>query len=232
MSHNSVKIFSIGDSALTVDFGNEILIALNQKAIELSNHFRQNPFTGLIETVPAYASTSIFYDLIEVRRQFPDFPTAFEAVKSLVENALKTLNETTGTDAKLIEISVSFAEKDAPDLPEIAGSANISSEEVIEIFTSQTYRVFMLGFLPGFAYMGEVDERIAVPRHRTPRQKVAKGSVGIAGRQTGIYSLESPGGWQIIGRADVELFSPNSDPLCFLQPGDSVRFVNRRLLEE
>jgi len=226
VSANSIIIFPLGDSALAVEFGSEISVALNKKAIVLSDHFKQNPFAGFIETVPAYASTAIFYDLIEVRRQFPEFSTAFDAVKSLAENALKNLNEATSDDARLIEIPVSFDGNDAPDLPEIARSANIDSEEIIEIFTSRTYHVFMLGFLPGFAYMGEVDERIAVPRHKTPRAKVAKGSVGIAGRQTGIYPFESPGGWQIIGRTDVELFSPNSDPPCFLHPGDSVRFVN------
>jgi KipI family sensor histidine kinase inhibitor len=125
----------------------------------------------------------------------------------------------------LIEIPVSFTGGNAPDLADIAKSASMTVEKVVELFTSRTYRVFMLGFLPGFAYMGEVGERIAVPRHKTPRQKVAKGSVGIAGRQTGIYSLESPGGWRIIGRTDTELFSPDNDPPCFLRPGDSVRFV-------
>lgn len=229
MHANNVNIFPLGDSSLTVEFGREISVPLNKKAIALSNHFKQNPFAGFIETVPAYASTTIFYDFIEIRRHYPEFPTAFDAVKSLAENALKNLNETTLDDARLIEIPVSFGANDGPDLPEIARSANIDAEEVIEIFTSKTYRVFMLGFLPGFAYMGEVDERIAVLRHKTPRQKVAKGSVGIAGSQTGIYSLGSPGGWQIIGRTDVELFSPDKDQPCFLQAGDNINFVKANI---
>jgi len=99
---------------------------------------------------------------------------------------------------------------------------------LIDLFTSATYRVYMLGFLPGFAYMGEVDERIAAPRRDSPRLKVPKGSVGIAGKQTGIYPLESPGGWQIIGRSKVEMFSPNADEPCFLRAGDEVRFVRAK----
>jgi inhibitor of KinA len=227
VSANSVKIFPLGDSALTVEFGSEISLHLNQKAIALSNHFTQDPFAGFIESAPAYASTTIFYDLVEVRRQYPEFQTAFDAVKIFAESAITILEKFENDDVRLLEIPLSFAGDDAPDLADVAKSSDMKAEEVIELFTSQTYRVFMLGFLPGFAYMGEVDKRIAVPRHKTPRAKVAKGSVGIAGRQTGIYSLESPGGWQIIGRADVELFDRENEPPCFLRPGDSVRFVNR-----
>jgi inhibitor of KinA len=221
-----MKIFPLGDNALTVEFGSEISFDLNQKAIALSNYFKQDPFKGFIETVPAYASTTIFYDLIEVRRQYPNFQTAFEAVKTFAERTLEQLNDASDLEGRSIEIPVDFSERNALDLARIAESAQLTPQQVIDIFTSKNYRVFMLGFLPGFSYMGEVDERIAVPRRESPRTKVPKGSVGIAGRQTGIYSLESPGGWQIIGRTDVELFSPVSDPPCFLQPGDTVRFIN------
>jgi inhibitor of KinA len=100
----------------------------------------------------------------------------------------------------------------------------LQTSEVVEIFTATTYRVYMLGFLPGFAYMGEVDARIATPRRSSPRTKTPKGSVGIAGKQTGIYPLESPGGWQIIGATDVELFTPESESQTFLQAGDTVKF--------
>ncbi|HEX9927079.1 MAG TPA: 5-oxoprolinase subunit PxpB, partial [Pyrinomonadaceae bacterium] len=110
------------------------------------------------------------------------------------------------------------------DLDFIAAEKNLSSEEIIEIFLAATYRVFMLGFLPGFAYLGEVAEKIAVPRKQSPRLQVPAGSVGIAGRQTGIYSLASPGGWQIIGRTPLEMFNPDNQPPTRLQPGDRVRF--------
>jgi len=109
----------------------------------------------------------------------------------------------------------------------VAAKAGLSADAVVDLFTGTSYRVYMIGFLPGFAYMGEVDERIAVPRRSSPRLKVPKGSVGIAGRQTGIYPLESPGGWQIIGRTEVELFTPDDHSPCLLRPGDNVRFVPR-----
>jgi KipI family sensor histidine kinase inhibitor len=112
----------------------------------------------------------------------------------------------------------------APDLELIAAENNISSDDVIEIFLGREYRVFMLGFLPGFSYMGEVDDRIATPRKQVPRSKVPRGSIGIAGKQTGIYSLESPGGWQILGRTPLELFTPEAESPAFLRAGDNVKF--------
>jgi KipI family sensor histidine kinase inhibitor len=120
---------------------------------------------------------------------------------------------------------VRFDDGSAPDLGFVAESSGLSREKVIEIFVSVTYRVYMLGFLPGFSYMGEVDDRIATERKETPRLSVPKGSVGIAGKQTGIYSLESPGGWQIIGRTTAKLFTPRAERPSLLQPGDQVRFV-------
>jgi KipI family sensor histidine kinase inhibitor len=120
-----------------------------------------------------------------------------------------------------MEIPVDFGGEDLNVVAEFSG---LSTSGVVEIFLSRQYRVYMLGFLPGFAYMGEVDERIAVPRRATPRTKVPKGSVGIAGKQTGIYPFESPGGWQIIGRTPVEMFAPDREEPCLLRPGDIVRF--------
>jgi inhibitor of KinA len=222
-----MKIFPLGENALTIEFGTTISVELNNRALQFASHFEQNTFNGFIEAVPAYASTTIFYDPVAVRRDFPKFPTAFEAVRHLADDAGLHLVEPSDTYSRLIEILVSFDEDSAPDLEYVAENAKLRPAEVIEIFTSRIYRVYMLGFLPGFAYMGEVDERIAVPRKETPRLKVPKGSVGIAGQQTGIYPLESPGGWQIIGRTDLEMFTPDSEFLCLLQPGDIVRFIDR-----
>ncbi|MFN0138930.1 MAG: 5-oxoprolinase subunit PxpB [Pyrinomonadaceae bacterium] len=225
MTDGSFRMFPLGDSALTIEFGNTISVDLNRRAIALAGHFQQNPFPGFIESVPAYASTTLFYDLLEVRREFAGFPSAFEAVRSLAVEALNNLNSLQNETPRLIEIPVHFDAESAPDLEFVAKRVDLSSSDVIDIFTAVTYRVFMLGFLPGFTYMGEVDERIATPRLETPRTRVPKGSVGIAGRQTGIYSLRCPGGWQIIGRTDVEMFTPDEKLPSLLQPGDEVRFV-------
>ena len=218
------KIFPLGDTALTVSFGNKISPELNDFVLKFAQFFEQNQFSGLIETIPAYASLSIFYDVLIIGKTFPEFSTAFSAVKSFAENALQNLNEISEKKSRLVKIPVSFDEKFALDLEFVAATNNLTPKEIIKIFTAQTYRVYMLGFLPGFAYMGEVDEKIAAPRKTSPRLKVPKGSVGIAGKQTGIYSLESPGGWQIIGRTNIELFTPEAAAPTFLQAGDLVKF--------
>lgn len=225
MTSGEIRVFPIGDSALTVEFGTSISPELNDRAIALSAHFESNKFLGFIETAPAYASTSIFYDRSEVQRSFPEFATAFEAIKRLALDAIETLPLDAATDRRVVDIPVHFTASEGPDLEIVAAVNSVTPADVIEIFTAATYRVYMLGFLPGFTYMGEVDERIATPRKETPREMVASGSVGIAGRQTGIYSLASPGGWQIIGRTDVEMFTPDGETSTYLQPGDEVRFV-------
>jgi len=224
MIEKNIKIFQLGDNALTVSFGGEISLELNNLVLKLAQFFDQNQFPGLVEIVPAYASLSIFYDVLTVRRNFPEFSTAFSAVKNFVENALQNLNEITKSNPRLIKIPMSFEKEFAPDLEFVALTNKLTPKEVIEIFIAPTYRVYMLGFLPGFAYMGEVDDRINTPRKQVPRFKVPKGSVGIAGKQTGIYSLASPGGWQIIGKTDTELFTPEAETPTFLQAGDLVKF--------
>lgn len=221
MSH---KIYPLGDRALTVEFGNKVSAALNNRVFNLADYFDRNPFPGLVETIPAYASLTVFYDVSVVRKKFPAFATAFDAVKNSAEIALQNLDDCAKTELRSMEIPVCFDAKHALDLEFVAASKNLSIEAMIEIFLAKTYRVYMLGFLPGFAYMGEVDRRIAVPRKIAPRLKVPKGSVGIAGRQTGIYSLESPGGWQIIGRTNIELFTAHAAQPTFLRAGDAVKF--------
>jgi inhibitor of KinA len=222
-------ISPLGDNALTVDLGNVISDELNRKAIALCQRITENPFPGFIETVPAYASATVFYDLLTVRKAFPDYATAFNAVAKYVHDAANNLSESVEIAARTIEIPVHLDQANALDLVTAAGAKDLSPDEFLDIFLSQTYRVYMLGFLPGFAYMGEVDERIAVPRKLSPRTHVPKGSVGIAGRQTGIYPQESPGGWQIIGRTDLELFDAHRDEPCLFRPGDEVRFVGQNL---
>lgn len=219
------RIFSLGDNAVTVEFGNRVADELNAAAVALSAYFNEHPFPGFIEAVPAMASMTVYYRCYEVRDNDKAFPTAFSAIEARIKHAIANASIEQDTSSRVVEIPVSFAAEDALDLAGVAAFATLSQDEVIEIFTSRTYRVFMLGFLPGFAYMGEVDERIAIPRLKTPRTLVPKGSVGIAGRQTGIYPSESPGGWQIIGRTDKELLTGNAESPSVFQPGDNVRFV-------
>ena len=210
-----MRIFPLGDSAATIEFGNELSLDLNCRSIALAKSLSDQPLPGMIEAVPAYASVTIFYDR----------STRFDSVKRELEEREFAISISEIAKANIVEIPIVVSDEFAPDLDRVASFAGLSSDETLDTFLSGTYRVHMLGFLPGFAYMGEVEDRIAAPRLETPRTKVSKGSIGIAGRQTGIYPLESPGGWNIIGRTDLQMFDPASDHPCILKPGDEVRFV-------
>ena len=226
MDAGQPRIFPLGDDALTVEFGNEISEPLNHAAISLAEYFTANPFPGLVEAVPAYSSATFFYRVADVLTDMDDpAVTAYEIVRRKLLGALKRGTDLGQRTAREVTIPVRFGPDEALDIQGIAEHSGMSPDEAVSIFLSRTYRVFMLGFLPGFAYMGTVDERIAVPRHSSPRKKVPKGSVGIAGRQTGIYPAESPGGWQIIGVTDLELLTGEPSAPCVLQPGDNVRFT-------
>lgn len=210
-----MRIFPLGDSALTIEFGNEISIGLNDRSIALARNLSEHPLDGMIEAVPAYASVTVFYE---------SGLTNFAIVRKLVEESVPSIASTEETPT-LVEIPIKIGGDFSPDLNRVVNYSSLNEAEVLDVYFSRTYRIYMLGFLPGFAYMGEVDDRIAAPRLETPRTKVAQGSIGIAGKQTGVYPLESPGGWNIIGRTDLTMFDPSADQPCLLKPGDEVRFV-------
>lgn len=222
----SYKIFPLCENAATIDFGNEISIELNERVIQLAGYIEKNDFAGFVEIVPAYSSLTVFYDLIEVRSNYDKFPDAYSVIADFIENALANIGGVEKVEPRLIKIPVDYGKEFALDLEFVARNANLSAAEVVKIHAAETYRVFMIGFLPAFAYLGEVDERIAAPRRNTPRTKIEKGSVGIAGKQTGVYPLESPGGWQIIGRTRLEMFQPESENFSLLKTGDAVRFYD------
>ncbi len=218
-------ISPLGENALTASFGNIISEELNRKAIALCQSLEDAPFPGMIEAVPAYSSVTVFYDLIATRKAFPDYATAFDAANTHVQKAFENIDLSTFGEPRQHEIAMHVRLDASLDLESAAAFRGLSPEMFLEIFLERTYRVFMIGFLPGFAYMGEVDERIAVPRLTSPRTNVPKGSIGIAGRQTGIYPQASPGGWQIIGRTVAELFDPTRQEPCLFRAGDEVRFI-------
>ena len=224
-----MRIFPLSESAVTAELGTEISPELNSKAIRLAERFNRERFPGLVEAVPAYASVTLFYDTADTRKAFPDHPTAFDAVSELVRRSVDTASESTDEGHSTVDIPMIVSAETSPDLERISGLSGLQPDKVIDMFLARTYRVYMLGFLPGFACMGEVDDRIATPRLAAPRTKVIKGSIGIAGRQTGIYPLDSPGGWNIIGRTDISMFDPYASPPCLLKPGDRVRFTRSEL---
>lgn len=216
------KIFPLSDSAITIDFGNVIDEKINDFVMKLYRFCNENPFIGMIEAMPAYASLTIFYDVLKVRKTNVEAKTAFDFAKKYLENSLQNLNNEQVIEKNLITVPVIY---DGEDLSFVAEYNQLSIGEVITIHTSPIYRVYMMGFLPGFAYMGGLDARIATPRKAAPRTKVPAGSVGIAGNQTGIYPSESPGGWQLIGRTELQLYTPNLPEITLLKAGDLVKFI-------
>lgn len=205
-------ITPLNETTALVSFGNTINATINERVIALHQKLSENPFDGFVESVPAYSSLAVFFN----------HPTRFETVKRFLENLILSKKSVT-SDGSMVEIPVLY---DGEDLAFMAEQHRLSLEQVISIHTSSSYRVFMLGFLPGFPYMGTVDERIATARRSSPRTLVPAGSVGIAGMQTGIYPQASPGGWQLLGRTPLKIFDANKKSPCLLNPGDTVKFYS------
>ncbi|HEY9077689.1 MAG TPA: 5-oxoprolinase subunit PxpB [Anaerolineaceae bacterium] len=211
------KIIPLSDAAVLLKFGEEISLEINQRVHHAFRLLKVNPIPGILSMIPAYCTLMVQYD--PVLNKSGDI---IEALSLLIRIHMISGEPMQG---KVIEIPVIYGGDAGPDLDFVASSHQLDPEEVVAIHTSRLYPVYMMGFMPGFAYLGGVDDRIATPRLASPRQQVVSGSVGIAGSQTGIYPLESPGGWQIIGRTPLKLFDPDRDPPSLLSPGDLVRFV-------
>lgn len=225
MSHPAFpyRIFPLGDAAVTIEYGNIIDEGVNNEVIARFHQLQQTPVPGTIEAIPAYGSLTVYYDVLAVKRSNPAAGNAYEWVKMQLEEKLKTPALLQQEATRMLRVPVCYEAGFAPDLENVASAKNISVADIIECHTSKTYRVYMLGFLPGFPYMGEVDEKITMPRKAQP-VTVKAGSVGIAGKQTGIYPLTSPGGWQIIGRTPLRLFDAENGETILLLAGDTVQF--------
>jgi inhibitor of KinA len=221
---NETKFFPLGDSALTVSFGDEIHPEIHSKVLSLTQILAKQPFIGLIDLVPAYTTVGVFYDFLQVKNAYQP-PTT---VAVWVENYIRRLTQLPITPqditTKTIKIPVCYDAEFGLDLDTLANQHSISPKEVIMLHTSVIYEVYLIGFLPGFAYLGTVPPQIATPRKSQPRLKVPAGSVGIADWQTGIYPFDSPGGWQIIGRTPLPLFDTYAEGLTLFQVGDRVQF--------
>jgi len=225
----SCTIKPLNEGALLISLGNSIDVGINLFIIELHRRIIAVPFPGLIESVPAYSSLAVYFDTGVVKGIQPNYETAFDVVREHLENILrKIVLADDDTKNQVIEIPVLY---DGEDLGFVADRHFLTHEEVIAIHVSVTYRVFMIGFLPGFAYMGSVNKRISTPRRSSPRTFVPGGSVGIAGTQTGIYPQSSPGGWQLIGRTPLRIFDKEKSSPCLLNPGDRVRYYPIDLIE-
>ena len=215
------KIYPLSETALCIEWGNTIDESINQQVLCLDRVLQQKPFPGLIETVPAYTTLTIYY---QPRLIAKDNVGSFLFVKIYIENLLPELPVEIVKKKPAVLIPLCYDEEFGYDLEFVASANNLSKEDVIAVHQQKEYKVYMMGFLPGFAYMGELDNTIATPRKPTPRAKVEEGAVGIAGKQTGIYPIMSPGGWQIIGRTPMCLFDIQKEDPFLLKTGDWVKF--------
>ena len=210
------RILPVGDAALVVEFGDAIRPDIHRQVLALDHALAADPFPGLRETVPTYRSLLVYYD----PRQL-----SWDEARRGVADALARSTDIPMPEPREVEIPVVYGGEFGPDIGFVAAHTGLSEEEVVRLHTGVTYTVYMLGFAPGFVYLGGLPEALATPRLPTPRPSVPAGSVGIAGLQTGIYGLSTPGGWRLIGRTPLMMLDLNRQPPTLLQPGDRVRFV-------
>ncbi|GAB3540170.1 5-oxoprolinase subunit B [Pontibacter brevis] len=220
----AVQLYPLGDAAVVVEFGNDISEQTHKQVRALSAYLQQHPFAGLIEFVPAYTTVTVYYDPWVLSEKGNVNP--YTKATGFLQRMLPFITDARESESpRRIEIPVLYGGAYGPDLEFVARINELRTEEVIALHTQQDYLVYMIGFAPGFPYLGGMDKRIAAPRKETPRQAIPAGSVGIAGEQTGVYPIQTPGGWQLIGRTPVPLFTPNATSPSLLQAGDIVRFV-------
>jgi inhibitor of KinA len=219
----SPTIYPLGDAALVVEFGTAIHQAIHAKVMALAAYLDTYPLYGMIEYVPAFTSITIYYDLWLVSEGGKHL--AFDVMATQARGILPGLEISAPTTPRQIDIPVCYGGDTGPDLPFVASHTGLSEEQVIATHAGALYRVYMIGFAPGFPYLGGMDPSIAAPRKDSPQERIPAGSVGIAGTQTGIYPIETPGGWQIIGRTPLLLFDLARANPGLLQAGDTVRFL-------
>lgn len=220
------RIYPLNESSITIEFGVEINPAVNEQVMALHNSLQNESFPGFVESVPAYSTLTIFYDLKQVtEKNVLGVQTAAQYVSDLVEKKVVFQKAPADNVLPVFEVPVCYDLSMAPDLPWVAEYCRLSIPEIISRHSKEIYRVYMIGFIPGFPYLGTTSPELEVPRKHKPALSVPAGSVALAGRQTGIYPLTVPGGWQVIGRTPLTLFDVNREPSCLLQAGQKIKFV-------
>lgn len=209
------RVVPLGDSAVLIELGNEIDFEINQRVHALSNLIETSSLQGIIETVPAYATLLVHYDPLIL---------SFTQIKNYLQEKITQVNAISSRKPRQVEVPVQYGGEYGIDLESVASSLHISIADVIRIHSEKIYTVYMMGFTPGYPYMGKLDDTLVMPRLKTPRTRVPAGTVAIAGSQTGIYSIDSPGGWRLIGWTLLKLFDPKSDKPFLFSPGDEVKF--------
>jgi inhibitor of KinA len=207
----------LGDCAVVIAFGDEINQAINRRVKAFGDRLAAASLPAIVEHIPAFTNVTVIYD--PLRAEYKDVVAKIRRVVEVLPEQI------TGGEARTVEIPVCYGGDFGPDLESVAERNRLSPDEVIAIHCESTYPVYMIGFAPGFPYLGGMSERISAPRLDSPREKIPAGSVGIAGKQTGIYPIETPGGWRLIGRTPLRLFNATRDPPSLLEAGDLVRFT-------
>ena len=211
-----IRYQPLGDSAVLVTLSKNITPETTDRVLAIDQAVRAAQIEGVVDCVPAYTSLLVKYDPAKI--EFENLTKKIQSIKVQSRDAYKT-------ESRRVEIPVRYGGDQGPDLENVAGLTGLTTAEVIHLHSSAEYTVCFIGFLPGFPYLSGMDPRLAAPRLATPRQLVPAGSVGIAGSQTGIYPLDSPGGWQIIGRTPLTIFDPHREPPVLLKAGDRVKFI-------
>jgi KipI family sensor histidine kinase inhibitor len=214
--HFKPRIVPLGDSSLLIQLGEEIDLAVNQRVHALAGLIDRSSMGGIVETVPAYVTLLVHYDPLVL---------SFAELQKYLRTKIDLVEEITHRERRLIEVPVRYGGEYGIDLHSVAVKLQLRVEDVIRIHSETVYTVYMMGFTPGFPYMGKLADALVLPRLETPRTRVSAGTVAIAGSQTGIYSIDSPGGWHLIGWTPLKLFEPESDVPFLFAPGDEVKFV-------
>ncbi|MBP2077160.1 5-oxoprolinase subunit PxpB [Oceanobacillus polygoni] len=210
------QISAYGDTGLRIQFGEHISKETNQQIRSFCMLLEKEKIPGVIEWIPTYTAVTIVYDPCTV---------LYKALIIQMEKLQNRLSAMELPPAEIMHIPVCYGGEKGPDLATVANLHNLDESQVVSTHSSAEYLIYMMGFIPGFAYLGGMSEEIATPRLESPRSAIPAGSVGIAGEQTGIYPLESPGGWQIIGRTPIKLYDPNSLSPILLRAGNYIRFI-------
>ncbi len=210
-----MRLFNMGDRGLLLEFGDEIREEINEKVTRMALAIQSEAVPGIVETVPTYRSLLVLYDPLIL---------SVGDLKKKLESIEEGLRQSPFPEPRLSRIPVVYGGKYGPDLESVAEYHRTKPDEIVRLHCSRTYLVYLIGFMPGFPYMGELPESLVTPRLKTPRLSVPAGSVAIAQKQTGIYPMDSPGGWQVLGRTPVKMFDPAKDPPAYLRMGDRVQF--------
>lgn len=210
------RIMPLGDTSALAQMGDEIDLDINQRVHALSNLIEAAHLEGIVETVPAYATLLVHYDPLIL---------SYSQVRTIIQERQVRIEETAKRKPRRVEVPVRYGGEFGVDLERVARHLRLSPEDVIRIHNKKIYTVYMMGFTPGYPYLGKLDDALVMPRLETPRTRVCAGTVAIAGSQTGIYSVDSPGGWNLIGWTPLKLFDLESDSPFLFMPGDEVKFI-------